>query len=107
MRASAVRTSTSGQPCGRARRQLDPSRPQLSRPRRLEEAHEISTMVLENGILVLVHVSALDELPRRRPVRGPTSGLRSTFKSGRFVRRAARAAEGRPYQILAYSHISS
>ena len=28
-------------PAGRARRQLDPSRPQFSLPRRLEQAHEI------------------------------------------------------------------
>ena len=97
MRVSALRTSRRGQPAGRARRQLD------SAPREVTKAssaragsrdYQSTPMDLEHGI------SALDQKPRRRAARGPTSGRRSSFFSGRFVRRSARADEGRTYHLI-------
>ena len=84
-RASSVRTSAGGQASGRARRQLDSARREVTKAslsRAVSRDYHSTPMDLEHGI------SALDQMPRRRAAHGPTSGRRSRFFSGRFVRRS-------------------
>ena len=101
-RLSSVRSSRSCHLAGRARRQLDSARREVTKAssaRAGSRDYQSTPMDLEHGI------SALDQKPRRRAARGPTSGRRSSFFSGRFVRRSARADEGRPYHLIANNHI--
>ena len=103
-RASAVRTSRSGQPAGRARRQLDSARGEVSKAssaRRDKRDYQSTPMDLGAG------TSALDQKQPHFGASRPTSGRTSTFFSGRFVRRAARADEGRRYHLIADTHIGS
>ena len=76
-RVSALRTSRRGQASGRARRQLDLA------PREVTKAS--SGLSIYPGPMDLgAGISALEELPRRRPVIDRTSGRRSTFSLGVF-----------------------